>query len=516
MKPKDDSGKKAFKLLTGIVPVFLLLCGQISCGPPAAKPVGKPELDTSLYSKYIAKGPDTNIYPVHQRTTSQRYPLEKYGLQQLFDGDRKTWWCSQPGLNYGEGVEFVFPGLEATQVRIYLAEDVTVTRVNGLRVYVNDSLYGTFPSGAPVVIKGRLNKLRVVAADAEGMNEVKLPVVNDTVGNHRVAYQILRTRYNSHSIGIAEIEITGANNRRLPVKAIPYRYATIQSAFIADQASRYNMFDGNEHTGTVYFEGGGKGKIIMIFDDFTPLTRMRMYTGVHDLEDFPFVNKMGVSIAGKKEFVFTLQPGENIVELEEPFVARSITLTFYDFERGWTVGTLAEWYGYDGARWYQVIPDSSAERLPALVDTLKRTPLHFVLDNRVYYSVRNLELVADTFRMENYEHISPNYLSRSEEDHFEALFRSNGSMEYRLYRVVDNYGKSPQRKVEEHQLTGRWRLVERSNERVKLDVVAWDQETITVDGKPVSAARNKHKLQAVIEKNTLDLGPGYPVMLITY
>jgi|GEM_PF-6191220 len=502
--------------LSTALPVILCLMFALQRCSNRPEVVARPELDTSLYSKYIVKGPDTNLYPQHQWVSSQRFPLDKYGLQHAFDGDPKTWWCSQAGLNYGEGLALSFEPLDISAVQIDIANDFTVAKVSAVKVFINDSLYGIFPSGTRVAVNEKLQKLTLIAADAEGLNEVKLPIENDSTTAFKTVYSILKTRYNSRSFGIAEVSLYGPEGRKLPLQPIPYRNATVIPAQISYPADRYYLFDGDPATGAVWTEANGQGKCILNFDDYAPVTRLRIVAGITGFESVQPIARMGISISGKDEFMFTLKPGENTIDLPEPMVAKLFTFTVHEFAPGAALGSVAELYAWDGAKWYSVVADSTAERIPVLTDTMAATPLHFVLDNRVYYSARKLELITDTFRLPNYENVSPDHMRTDETVDNDVLFRTNQTMEFNSRRMLMTYGARPSARLETHSLYGYWRLVLRSPEKVKLEIRGWDHSSVSIDGKPGRQMKQPFLREITLEGNYLDMGEGYGRMLITY
>lgn len=503
------------KLLTACVLTVFLVATFQACGPKQMVDE-VPQLDTSLYSKYIVREPDTNLYPRYIHSTSQRYPLEKFGPAMLFDGDKTTAWCSQPGLNCGEGITLDFVPNQVSAVRIWLSDDFTMAKVNRVKVFVNDSLWGLYPNGALLQVNGILEKLEIVAADAEGLNEVKLPVVNDSTTAFKTAYETLTTRYNSRSFGIAELELLDAGGLKMPYRAIPYKEADIACAYITWPPDRFFLFDGNPATGSNWFEAKGMGKLILNFKDYAPITRLRLVTEPNVFDNIPCVQEMGILIAGKDKENFPLKCGENVIDLKEPLVARTFTLQLEAFQNNHNAGSLNEVYAWDGARWYSIVPDSVHERIQALNDTLAGTPFHYILDHRVYFTTRKLVMIADTFKLPSYESVSPDYLRSSAESSYETCFRANRFLDFKLVKTSVTYGENPVNKTEEFYLEGYWRVLERSESRVKLEVRGWQQYTVHKDGKVVTTSYEQKSYTAVIENDHLKMGETLGEMLISY
>src|SRR5687767_13849202 len=175
-----------------------------SCGSPLKTTMEnmQPELDTAFYNKYIEKGPDTNLYPVFIHASSQRQPFDKYGTVAMMDGKMETYWCSNTGLNTGEFVVMEFAQLLASQMKVFISNDQVMARILMVTIWIDDSLAGNFPSGAPVNLPKGFKKIKIIAGETDGLNEVKLPIINDSTGTIQVTKKNIVTRYNSRSFGI--------------------------------------------------------------------------------------------------------------------------------------------------------------------------------------------------------------------------------------------------------------------------------------------------------------------------
>lgn len=202
----------------------------ISCGSKLTTKMEnlQPELDTAFYNKYIQKGPDTNFYPVFIHTSSQRDPSEKFGTSSLMDGKMDTWWSSGTGLNTGEYVMMEVKDIPAATCKIFIANEIIMAKIFTVSVYINDSLFGNFPSGAPINLPKKFRKIKIVAGETDGLNEVKLPIQNDSTSKIQVTKKNIVSRYNSKSFGIAEIEFYDADGKKISVKSPPIRKCIVQ------------------------------------------------------------------------------------------------------------------------------------------------------------------------------------------------------------------------------------------------------------------------------------------------
>ncbi len=493
---------------------FVLL---ISCGSPLqTRPEFKQaELDTAFYNKYIQKGPDTNLYPVFVYTSSQREPSEKFGFYALMDGSTDTWWSSNTGLNTGEYILMEVKNIPATTCKIFISNDMIVARIAMVSVYINDSLVGNFPSGAPIPLPKDFRKIKIVAGETDGLNEVKLPIINDSTSTIQVTKKNLITRYNSKPFGVSEIEFYDKNGKKLPMRMPPVRKATIQGAFIAAPEERFNMFDGNSGTAAYFVKADAEGKIIFIFPDFTPFTKLRIYNGPTDYLNYPASAEIGFEINGKKQQKYILQPGLNEINMTEPFVARTFTLYFHKFAPGSNIGGLGEIQGFDGARWYTIEPDSIYLRNTRLKDSVATTPLSTILNNQVSYAYDYTVLNTDTFKVINVNSIPQQYVDKRVFQKSTVIFRSNFTWEASTTGSTITYGKKVTLVDSQRKMYGDFKLASKNADQVVLNVRYKVTETITVDGKPSSTKTKVVSGKATITKTQLVID-GLVDMLISY
>jgi hypothetical protein len=489
----------------------------ISCGSPLKTKLEnmQPELDTAFYNKYIQKGPDTNYYPVFVHASSQREPFEKYGTIAMMDGKQDTWWSSSNGLNAGEFVSLEFKDLPASTMKIFIANDQVMAKIFTVSVWINDSLAGNFPSGAPINLPKGFKKLKIVAGETDGLNEVKLPVVNDSMGTIQVTKKNIVTRYNSKSFGIAEIEFYTNNGKKLPVRSLPARNAMVSTTDVFALVERFYSFDGDPGTSTQWIHNNSPSAISIVFPDFTPLTKLRIYTDQSDYTNYPETGEIGLQISGKKEQKFALTKGLNEFLLKEPFVARTFTLTIYKFSKEGKVAGINEIQGYDGARWYTIQPDSMYLRADRLRDSLKGTPLQNILNGQISYVYDYTVLNTDTVLIVNPNNIPQEYVDKRVSQKTTVLIRSNYTWQATTSTTTITYGKNVTLTVKEKNMYGDYKIARKSTEEADLKVRYRVNSITTVDGKPGSRQTSVSSGKIVITKTNLSLD-GELDMLISY
>ncbi len=457
----------------------------ISCGTNLKTKMEnmQPELDTAFYNKYIQKGPDNNIYPTFVYASSQRDPSEKFGTPALMDGKMDTWWSAGFGLNTGEHVSLEFKDLKASTCKIFIANDNVMAKIFTVLVYANDSLIGNFPSGTSINLPKGIKKLKIVAGETDGLNEVKLPIENDSTSKTQVTKKNIVTRYNSKSFGIAEIEFYDDKNKKIPIHSIPFRKAMVQGAYnFPDE--RFYCFDGNPGTSATWVKDDGTSKFVITFPDFTPCTKLRFYVGNTDYLFYPLVSEIGWQIGGKKEQKYKLKPGLNEIQMDEAFVARTFTLTIYKFEQGSPTGGINEIQGFDGARWYNIEPDSMYIRADRLKDSLANTPIKSILNGQISYIYDYTLLNTDTAIIHNSNDIPQSLVDRRISQKTTVLIRSNYTWEANTSTTTINYGKKASLVVTTKTMFGDYKVVSKSPDQVVLKARYKLAETTSVDGKP--------------------------------
>lgn len=488
----------------------------ISCGTNLKTKMEnmQPELDTAFYNKYIQKGPDNNIYPTFVYTSSQRDPSEKFGAPCLMDGKMDTWWSAGFGLNSGEHVILEFKDLKATSCKIFIANDNIMARVFTVSVYANDSLLGNFPSGTPILLPKQFKKLKIVAGETDGLNEVKLPIENDSTCKTQVTKKNIVTRYNSKSFGIAEIEFYDDKNKKLPVRSIPFKRAIVQGTFnMPDE--RFYCFDGNPNTSAQWVTQDGTGKFIITFPDFTPCTKLRFFVGNTDYLFYPLVTEVGLQIGGKKEQKYKLKPGLNEINMSEAFVARTYTLSIYGFEQGFQSGGINEIQCFDGARWYNIEPDSMFVRADRLRDSLANTPVKNILNGQISYLYDYTVLNTDTVIIKNSNEIPQSLVDKRISQKTTMLLRSNYTWEAKSSVMTTTFGKKVILVENSKTINGDYKVLSKSPDQLVLDVRYKQIEISSFDGKPGKPDVKILRGKMTITKTNLSLENGFD-MLISY
>jgi len=475
----------------------------------------QPELDTAFYNKYIQKGPDTNIYPVFIHASSQREPFDKFGTMALMDGKPNTWWSSSNGLNAGEYITMEFNNIPATQMKVMIANDQVMARIFTVSVYIDDSLKGSFPSGALISLPKGFKKVKIVAGETDGLNEVKLPIENDSMGTIQVTKKNIITRYNSKSFGISEIEFYNDKGKKLPVKSMPVKKANLTTTDFFAIPERFYAFDGNPATSTQWIKNDFPAALNIVFPDFTPCTKLRIYTDKTDYTNYPGALEVGWQISGKKEQKFTLKNGLNEINMPEAFVARTYTLTIYKFGDNGKSAGINELQGFDGARWYSILPDSAYTRADVLKDSLKGTPIYNIINGQISYVYDYTVLNTDTVRIVNSNNIPQEYVDKRVSQKTSVLIRSNYTWQANTTYSTIQYGKNVSYIVTEKSMYGDYKISTKNAEQVTLKVRYRTNTITTVDGKPGKTQTNVYTGTLVINKTTLSLDDKLE-MLISY
>ena len=186
-----------------IIKCFTILLFFPGCQLDKLESSSSQQTDTLDYSKYVISTIDHHIYPQLQRVSSQREPIDEFGLQMIFDGKLNTGWCSSPGLHIGEWIEFDFDSIWIEQMKITLSDTFWTANVSEIEVFINDSLYGVFYSDNYIQISKNVYRLRIQALNSDKGNKVELPV-EQQFGKERIVSQTIINYYNSKSFGIAD------------------------------------------------------------------------------------------------------------------------------------------------------------------------------------------------------------------------------------------------------------------------------------------------------------------------
>ncbi|MCX7743200.1 MAG: hypothetical protein N2167_01410 [Flavobacteriales bacterium] len=437
--------------------VYLLTACVIAtgCGSPSRQVDQTPELDTLAYHQYIINGPDSSVYPLLQHVSSQREPISDFGLQQMFDGNLSTSWQSEPGLHAGEWLTFQFQSLPISKIVIHVSDTFLVARVNQIEVWINDTLQGLFPTKTTITYKGILKKLTIRAVDADGLNLVDIPTIQDTTKLERIAYRQLSSYYNSKSFAISEIEFFNYQGKKISVQPIPYRMAKINTW---DHIQPSVIADGDLTTGwsNIYLK---EHRINIAFNEFTPVTRVKLFNGIEKNNKIKGIQKCILSLTGRPEAQWTLKPGWNDYQLPLPMVGKMFTLRMVSTQ---PMG-LAELFFYDGAKYYQPYSDSLRVHIQQLKDMLSKTSLQPAINNRLYFKERIVILKSDTVSNKNYKDLPISQLQGARTSSYDLILRANQTIELKSELIKEIYGKEIRIILENRLLTGRWFIKSKDN-----------------------------------------------------
>ncbi len=480
---------------------YLLTAGIIAagCGSSSRTEQQKPELDTLNYDKYIVNTPDSSVYPILQQVSSQREPLLDFGLQQVFDGDISTSWQSEPGLHAGEWVSMLFNSLPVSRISIHVSDTFLVAKVSQIEVWINDSLLGIFPPKSIIPYNGSLNKLTIRAVDADGLNTVDVLPIQDTTRLERIAYQQFSSYYNSKPFAISEIELFDKVGKKIAVQAIPYRISKINTWDFTDPSS---ISDGDLTTGWSH-STIKEHRFNLLFNDFTPVTRVKLYNGIIQQPNIKGIQKCILSIPGRPEAQWTLKPGWNEYHLPMPMVGKMYTLRMISTQ---PMG-LAELFFYDGARYYQPYSDSLQILIQQTKDTLSKTSLQSVLNNRLRFKERVVVLKSDTISSQNYKELPISKLQGATTSSYDLILRANRTIELNAEIMKEVYGKEIRIIIENHSFTGRWKIKSCTTDgTVILKVTGTLITKRSESGNSSRFEKNNYDLQFTATGKFLDMG----------
>lgn len=456
--------------------IFLLSCFLlVACGKPKMGKEEKVEVNED-FNKYIVKGPDTNIYPLYQIASSQRFPTERYGLHLMFDQNKETYWTSALKTNVGESVSLYFEKFSPKKVVIYITDLMLVANVNQIEVLINGKSKGIFGKKIELKItEPYLYSIQIIARKAEGENEVKFPFEQNTHPTSSfVINERLKNRYNSKSFGISEIEFYDENNQLLPVKTKPRKIADVvlTDSSGVKSGERYLLFDENTATG-VYWKNGVKPTQFYInFREITPVVKLRIFNGVGSL-NVPIFKRINVGVTGGNNAPtcsFELKPGENILKPEIPLIG-----TNFGFEVEWmpvsNEGYLSHIEAYDGAKWYTIEVNNIEKAYNNQLDSLKNYEIQYVLDNYVYHTKQTVYTTSDTLQPKNPESIPANEIQSKKTVKSEVLFRSNNTFFIQQSIQIDFYLPEYKTDLYTYRYEGTWKITEAKLPFVTLHLV---------------------------------------------
>lgn len=470
-------------LLTMLLGIQLIGAG---CGGGARSDTGTGG-DTTDYSRFIAKGPDSNYYPSAVAVSSQRFPLAKYGTELLFDGDETTYWASKPGLFQAEQISLQFDSLPAAYCKIVFSQGNALADIKQVRVVVNDSVLGEVTSGQWLKLPFEARRIEIMALGGEGFNEVEMPIEVDTTERKRKVFDIYSLAYNSKSWGVNEIIFADAAKKALPVKMIPLRECAIKMAGFIEDTSRFVLFDGFVDQG-IRLRPEGRSSISLQFDQHTPVLRVRLFPAFDFVtgkrpgavpKEFTIGNERG------KTSVFKMSAIPGVYVADTPMVGKNMLIQFQEGETMYA----GEIQLYDGARYYSVRDYYVRENDAFWTDSLKRTHLAGALDSRIIQKTEWIHLNTDTIRI-----VNPNEVPVSAIDGRESLerrmsLRSNGTFEWQTIASYTPVSKEGVLTTTEMVCTGYWRYTGTVDILSGFTYSGFCDETKTEDGKTTRRKR---------------------------
>jgi hypothetical protein len=418
------------------------------------------QTDTVDLSKYIESTIDHHTYPLLQRFSSQREPIEEFGLQMIFDGKLNTGWCSAPGLHIGEWIEFDFDSVWIEQMKITLSDTFWTANVTQIEVFINDSLHGIFYSNSNIQISKNVSRLRIQALNSDKGNQVELPVEPQR-GKERLVAQTITNYYNSKSFGIAEVVLYDKNKKPIPISAIP-----IKNSYVSTNSSlsTLSLSDGKMNSGfdiKDYFEG----IIFARFKDYTPITKIKLLNGINGNLS---IDSMVLISQGNPDQYYKLKSGWNYLTLKEPMVSK-----FYHFRLiGKKSKALAEILFYDGARYYQLRNDSIAIQHQQWKDSMKISAFKPMIDNWISYKTRTITLTNDTILFDDIRNLPSKFIESEKLVEYTFVFRSNYTLNWKRKTTIINYQKNTSIRTEELNVEGFWNCIGNYSDARQLSITA--------------------------------------------
>ncbi len=474
------------------------------------------------YNKYIVKGPDTNIYPLYQIASSQRFPNDRYGVHLLFDQNKETYWTSSLKTNVGESISLYFEKFSPKKVKIYITDNFLVANVQQIAVYINGKQQGIFGKKIELnITEPILYSIKIVALMAEGENEVKFPFETNT--NPSTAFVVnerLKNRYNSKSFGISEIEFYDENDRLMPVKAKPSKVADVilTDSSGVKSGDRYLLFDENTATGVRWVQPVKPTQFYINFKEITPIVKLRVFNGVGSL-NVPVFSKINVGVTGGNNAPsrsFELKPGENVLIPEVPFIG-----TNFGFEVEWlpgkTEGFLSHLEAYDGAKWYTIEVNNIEKAYETQVDSLKKYEIQYIIDNYIYHSKQTVYTTTDTLRPKNPESIPFAEITSKRTIQSEIIFRSNNTFYIQQSIQIDDLIPEYKTATYTYRYEGTWKIEQAKKPALTVLLIGNYKSSLESESDKVNSLLPKDLIQkATISNHTIQFEEVFEPILISY
>lgn len=474
------------------------------------------------FNKYIVQGPDTNIYPLYQIASSQRFPEDRYGMQLLFDQNKETYWTSSLKTNAGEGISLFFERFSPKKVKIDITDNLLVAGVSQVAVYINGKHQGNFGKNITVDIKEPfLYSLQIIALNADGENEVKFPFIqNNSPTQSFIVDERLTNRYNSKAFGISEIEFYDENDHLLPVKSKAFREADV---ILTDSSGvksglRYLLFDDNTSTGIHWKEGINPTNFYINFKEITPIVKLRIFNGVGSL-NVPTFKSITIGLTGGNNApteTFDLKPGENILVPATPFIGTNLGLEL-NWQNGEKEGYLSHIEAFDGAKWFNIRINTAEKAFEMQADTLKKYEFQYVLDNYIYHTKQTVFTTSDTLSPKNPESIPHHEIKSKRTVKSEVIFRSNNTFLIKQIIQIDQLIPEYKSSVYTYRYEGTWKVAQAKKPSLVVLLTGYYKASLISDSDKVNGQPPIDLIQKItFSNNHIQFEEIFDPILISY
>ncbi len=347
---------------------FCLICGLGFGCLGGSENSGLPEPKDFDPHLFIETGPDTFYYPDRQWFSSYRFPLTRYGPDQMTDGNLTTYWSTSTGLNDGEGFDFSFEPGKMKSMKIWAAEDPYLARIHQFEIWQNDSLLGYFQSGQDIIFTRPLRHLRVRILVQDGWNHIQLPLENEEGSIQRVNRSLAKL-FNSRPAGIAELTFFDGQGKPIPFQPQPIRMAAIRLLGVGDPLDKYFMYDHGPHGQVRGGASGEERRMVYTFPDWTPLLKLSLEKDV----PHPLNVQVLLSDGPPKNYEWT--SNRQVFEIDSLSVQKGFTLVVQPKDVADVPFSFGQLKAWSGKRWWVILPDSLETEPERRWSHLKKTVL---------------------------------------------------------------------------------------------------------------------------------------------
>ncbi|MEM7037831.1 MAG: M15 family metallopeptidase, partial [Bacteroidota bacterium] len=417
-----------------------------------SSPAEKPVLDIPAVETVDLAYEADAIYLERMYATS----TNKYGVENLLDGDPNTYWEAMPGAGEDEGVMLYFdPPVYISDVAVALAK----TKKSGLRelsVYANGSFAGDFRVKDKEDVDQEVSTLflRVAQMNNSYRTDFRTEEMSGTVETSN-SEQILR---------LGEIKLYGKGGTPLKVRPLHRIPGSVTASSFLKPAEAYHpdyLFDSRKAFG--WAEGNassGTGEYLDFhFDKSVSIKKLKLWNGYQRSASHFSKNERAKTIQfGKKGATGSShnladEDGATVIDLGEGYSGQDFRLKIEAIYPGksYTDLVLSELRFFDGERWFALQTQGAQKRKSALVQRCKGTPLEAILDRSVNQESNRYDSNVDANRFSNRN----------------LTLRSNSS--FVLYLDDSEFGGSHRSEISQV-ADGNWEIVEIGPKKARIKI----------------------------------------------